>query len=368
MSSLMSSLSSLFWNDDIWLPPGVSWSSMQQPQTVNNTTIYPEQFAQFSHLWYPLPMALVMLMLRLLVERGVFKHIGTRLGLKDHKRAYPAENIILEKEFRRNQLLSSEDLISISKDCGMSTIQVERWLRQRKQAELPNTLQKFCETGWRWVFYTFILVYGIICLWDKAWLWDIRFCWYNYPFHQMENDVWWYYMLELSFYWSLSFSQFFDVKRKDFWEMFLHHNTTICLIMFSWTAHFTRIGTLVMIIHDCADHLLELAKLFRYASYRKTCDAVFVIFSVVWVVTRCGVYPSWILYSTLYDAAGFIEFFSAYYIFNSLLVTLQLLHILWTYFLFKAIIKALTKGGVDDQRSDSEPSEDENENELKKEN
>ena len=124
MSSLMSSLSSLFWNDDIWLPPGVTWSSMQQPQTVNNTTIYPEQFAQFSHLWYPLPMALVMLMLRLLVERGVFKHIGTRLGLKDHKRAYPAENKILEKAFRRNQLLSSEDLISISEDCGMSTIQV----------------------------------------------------------------------------------------------------------------------------------------------------------------------------------------------------------------------------------------------------
>eukprot|EP00090_Calanus_glacialis_P046438 TRINITY_DN9121_c0_g1_i10.p2 TRINITY_DN9121_c0_g1~~TRINITY_DN9121_c0_g1_i10.p2 ORF type:complete len:187 (-),score=52.85 TRINITY_DN9121_c0_g1_i10:220-780(-) len=186
----------------------------------------------------------------------------------------------------------------------------------------------------------------------------------------MDNDVWWYYMLELSFYWSLTISQFFDVKRKDFWEMFIHHNTTIALMMFSWSAHFTRMGTLVMIIHDCADHLLELAKLFRYASYRKTCDAVFVIFSIVWVITRCGFYPTWILYSTLYDAAGFIEFFPAYYIFNSLLVTLQLLHILWTYFLFKAIHKALTSGGVDDQRSDSEPSEDEdeNENELKKDN
>ena len=162
-------------------------------------------------------------------------------------------------------------------------------------------------------------------------------------------------MLELSFYWSLSISQFFDVKRKDFWEMFIHHNTTIALMMFSWSAHFTRMGTLVMIIHDCADHLLELAKLFRYASYRKTCDAVFVIFSIVWVITRyvsincnnnsiifitrCGFYPTWILYSTLYDATGFIEFFPAYYIFNSLLVTLQLLHILWTYFLFKVIFK-----------------------------
>ena len=160
-------------------------------------------------------------------------------------------------------------------------------------------------------------------------------------------------MLELSFYWSLSISQFFDVKRKDFWEMFIHHNTTIILMMFSWTTHFTRLGTLVLIVHDCTDHLLELAKLFRYASYRKTCDTIFVVFSIVWVITRyiviifnsiniiiiirCGLYPSWILYSTLYDATLFIEFFPAYYFFNSLLVTLQLLHILWTYFLFKVV-------------------------------
>ena len=87
------------------------------------------------------------------------------------------------------------------------------------------------------------------------------------------------------------------------------------------------------------------------------------------LVTRCGVYPTWILYSTLIDAENFVEMFPAYYIFNGLLGTLQLLHILWTYFLFKAIQKALSKGGVDDKRSDSEPSEeeeDENENQLKK--
>ena len=105
------------------------------------------------------------------------------------------------------------------------------------------------------------------------------------------------------------------------------------------------------------------------------------------VVFRCGVYPTWILYSTLYDATLFIEFFPAYYFFNSLLVTLQVLHIFWTYFLFKvghiyikhwgknsffqAIYKAITKGGVDDQRSDSEPSDaepDDNENNPKKDN
>ena len=49
-------------------------------------------------------------------------------------------------------------------------------------------------------------------------------------------------MMELTFYWSLSISQFFDVKRKDFLEMMIHHNATILLMMFSWTDHFTRIG------------------------------------------------------------------------------------------------------------------------------
>ena len=110
----------------------------------------------------------------------------------------------------------------------------------------------------------------------------------------------------------------------------------------------------------------------------------------MFIIIRCGIYPAHILYSTLFDAAGYIEFFSAYYIFNGLLVTLQVLHFVWTYFLIKvqfiklfqniwfigfpnqAIHKAVVVGGIDDKRSDSEESptenEDENYNQLKKEN
>ena len=63
---------------------------------------------------------------------------------------------------------------------------------------------------------------------------------YDYPHHDIEPSVWWYYMIELSFYWSLSISQFTDVKRKDFVEMFIHHITTIALLSFSWTCNLTR--------------------------------------------------------------------------------------------------------------------------------
>lgn len=72
------------------------------------------------------------------------------------------------------------------------------------------------------------------------------------------RDTWWYYMMSLSFYWALAVSQFFDVKRKDFWQMFVHHICTICLLSFSWICNFHRIGTLVLLTHDCGDIFLEV--------------------------------------------------------------------------------------------------------------
>jgi ceramide synthetase len=358
MAKVINDVSQWFWSPEIWLPPNVTWDSFRETIVVKNHVLEPTDFANFSDLWYPVPLAILVIIVRSWVEKKVFKPLGIWLGLKDHRRVYPAPNQQLELAFTSFNKLSKSQKEELAISTQMTYIQVERWLRQRHQAELPNTLQKFCETGWRWIFYTGILIYGFICLWNKPWFWNIRHCWYDYPYHTVDRDVWIYYMVEMAFYWSLSISQFFDVKRKDFWEMFIHHNTTIALMMFSWTAHFTRIGTLVLIVHDCSDHLLELAKLCRYVKYRKLCDAIFALFSVIWIVTRCGIYPSWILYSTLHDAAGFIQMFPAYYIFNTLLGTLQVLHLVWTYFLIKAVHKALVKGGIDDNRSDSEPSED----------
>ena len=156
---------------------------------------------------------------------------------------------------------------------------VERWIRRNRRR--VTTLDKFCETGWRyyhhnddtfhfdydnddddrphilrWTFYTFIHMAGIALMWDKAWVWDITQCWSNtnlfHIFHcasSTSNHLWlfpvqvglpkpshrqaylvkfehvlskrchwhcsrWYYMVELTFYWSLFFSQFVDVKRK----------------------------------------------------------------------------------------------------------------------------------------------------------
>ena len=39
-------------------------------------------------------------------------------------------------------------------------------------------------------------------------------CNFLFAFQPIDNDVWWYYMLSLSFYWSMTLRHFFDVKHK----------------------------------------------------------------------------------------------------------------------------------------------------------
>ena len=50
--------------------------------------------------------------------------------------------------------------------------------------------------------------------------------------------------------------------------MFIHHIATLALLILSWTNHMHRMGSLVLLIHDFADHWLELAKLARYANFK----------------------------------------------------------------------------------------------------
>ncbi|KAF7272111.1 hypothetical protein GWI33_015076 [Rhynchophorus ferrugineus] len=159
----------------------------------------------------------------------------------------------------------------------------------------------------------------------------------------------------MAFYWSLCVSQFFDVKRKDFWQMFIHHIATILLMVLSWVVNVFRIGSLVLVVHDCADIFLEAAKMAKYSGYQKVCDTIFAIFTILWIVTRIGLYPFWIIYNTSIEAPKLVPMFPAYYIFNSLLCILLVLHIFWTYLILKIVYNSLNAGQMEgDIRSSSD--------------
>ncbi|KAK6640044.1 hypothetical protein RUM43_008321 [Polyplax serrata] len=227
---------------------------------------------------------------------------GIYLGIKNVKPKKAAPVPELEKLYQSGKKATIKDIKSTANQLRMTERQVERWLRVRRAMDRPTTLKKFCENSFRCTYYIYSFIYGLMVLWDKPWLWNINYCWYGYPHQSVSNDIWWYYMISLSFYWSLAVSHFFDVKHKDFWQMFIHHIATIVLMDFSWVCNMHRIGSLVLVIHDCADVLLEGAKMAKYANYQRVCDLLFVIFTLVWIATRLGLYPFWIMRNTTIQA------------------------------------------------------------------
>ncbi|KAL0277237.1 UNVERIFIED_CONTAM: hypothetical protein PYX00_004591 [Menopon gallinae] len=341
-----------FWDERIWLPSNVTWETLRPNDKI--------QYADHNHLYYPLPFALGLLFLRALLEKYCYAPIGIHLGIKHVKHSKVIENKELEKLYKSGKKLSHKEVEAAAKQEKMTERQVERWLRVRRAADRPTKLKKFCENTFRFTYYVFSFIFGLVVLWDKPWLWSIKYCWVNYPHQSVSNDVWWYYMISLSFYWSLTMSHFSDVKHKDFWQMFIHHIATIMLMDFSWVCNMHRIGSLVLVVHDCADIFLEAAKMAKYAKRQKICDALFVMFTIIWIVTRLGLFPFWIVRNTMFEAPQMVEMFPAYYIFNSLLLLLLALHIFWTYLILKIAYNAVLVGQMQgDIRSSTNENSDE---------
>ncbi|XP_006783507.1 ceramide synthase 6-like [Neolamprologus brichardi] len=191
----------------------------------------------------------------------------------------------------------------------------------------------------------------------SPWMWDTRHCWYGYPYQAMTPGLYHYYVTELAFYWSLMFSQFTDIKRKDFLIMFIHHLATVSLISFSYVNNMARVGSLVLCVHDASDFLLEAAKMTNYAKCQRLCDFLFIVFSVAFFITRLVIYPIWILNSTMFESWAIVGPYPSWWLFNVLLLVLQVLHIIWSYLIARIAIKAILRGKVgNDVRSDIESS------------
>ncbi|TSO05398.1 Ceramide synthase 2 [Bagarius yarrelli] len=230
---MLSKLCEWFWNERLWFPVGLGWADLQD----RDGQIY----AKGADLWVTLPIALVFLIIRQIFERTVALRLATAMGVKEKVRVRAAPNPTLETYFCTTSKHPAQSVVeSLGKQIGCSQQQVQRWFRRRRNQERPNQLKKFREASWRFTFYLLAFFTGLAALIDT-----------------LLPSQYWYYMIELGFYISLLFSVASDVKRKDFKEQIVHHVATILLISFSWCVNYIRAGTLIMLVHDAADYLLE---------------------------------------------------------------------------------------------------------------
>ena len=133
--------------------------------------------------------------------------------------------------------------------------------------------------------------------------------------------------------------------------------------MTSWTFNFIRSGSFVIFLHDIADVLLEAAKTFKCANYEKLSIVFLILFSFTWIITRLGIFAK-LIYSARFETSAFFECYPFFNILGTMNVLLLTLHIMWTFMIFKSLLKLLTHKKFDDVRSSTEEvSECEQENE-----
>lgn len=61
---------------------------------------------------------------------------------------------------------------------------------------------------------------------------------------------------------------------------------------------FLRVGSMIMLLHDPSDIILEVTKMLNYAEWELSSTVMFVVFMLSWLLTRLVYFPFWIVWST----------------------------------------------------------------------
>ena len=332
--------------DWFWRPEGISFDNRME--TGN------ERYPKYQDLiWMPM-FGLLFLILRIGYEHVIGNRLAQFSGVPMKKHNYK-RNGYLESVYKDQKRPSDDEMKAIAKKLSWRQVEVVNWFIRRRNSERPDLATKFCESSWRFLFYTGAFTFGMSILLRAPWFYDTLECWLdNYPYQTMWTSVYYYYMIEGGFYFSLLLTLMKDVKRKDFLEQIVHHFTTLLLIIGSYLVNYVRIGSLVMAVHDISDVILELGKSVHYGADRYGIqDHLFTLFAITFIISRLFVYPYIVLYAAFVKHSWIFGVHPQMVIFNVLLWILQVLHIFWSYTILKMARKMVQVGTVEkDDRSD----------------
>jgi ceramide synthetase len=234
-----------------------------------------------------------------------------------------------------------------------------------------SKVQKFAQSCMEMVFYGAFTVFGALVVPGQTWFWPSKLWWSDYKSGKMlfvTDALKAYYLLYAARYAQGIVSCLIEHKRKDFWEMQMHHIVTVSLIGISYAFGWNRVGAVVMALLDPADVPLHVAKQFKYvgdARGGKTqkimqtgADIFFVVFMLLFAVMRLGLYP-YVVWSSTFEGPRHFQYGAGAYACVALLFVLLGLQVYWFALILKVAIKVITSGAAEDVRSDDEDEEDE---------
>jgi len=225
-------------------------------------------------------------------------------------------------------------------------------------------VDKAMEMSWYFLYYLVFTCFGLYVYSQESWaIFPTVNFWLNYP-HPLSNLMWTYYILELSFYFHGLISLAFEHRRKDFFQMWIHHIVTIVLISHSYWVRVHRIGFITLILHNISDVFLYGGKVLHYLAktykqFNIYVQVVFAIFAISFFATRVVFFPLVIIRSCYFESWVVFPGCPGCKESTIFLGTLYLLHCYWFYLIIMMAINTFSKPNniVEDICSEDEEEE-----------
>ncbi|KAM3751165.1 hypothetical protein ACB098_04G088200 [Castanea mollissima] len=230
-------------------------------------------------------------------------------------------------------------------------------------------INKFKESAWKFIYYLSEELLALSVTYDEPWFTNTKYFWVGpgdqvWPDLKIKLKLKGLYMCSAGFYlYSIVALVFWETRRSDFLVSLAHHVATVILITLSYISKFARVGSVILAVHEGTDVILEVAKMSKYSGFEGMSSICFVTFVLSYTVLRLIYYPFWIIWSTSYEVLltldmekHMIDGSIYYYLFNTLLFCLLIMHIYWWKLMVIMVVNQIhAKGQIsDDVRSDSE--------------
>ncbi|KAK3629527.1 Sphingosine N-acyltransferase lag1 [Elasticomyces elasticus] len=216
--------------------------------------------------------------------------------------------------------------------------------------------------------------------------------WGGFPRLLLDSGMKLYYLSQFAFWIQQIVVLHIEEKRKDHYQMLTHHIITVILLAGSYSYRQNRAGNAVLVCMDIVDFIFPLAKILKYLSWQKACDAAFALFVITWFLWRHVAYCAicWSIYAhvnsvtmpyglystetgaklsddggtnimdnlfqpVMHPGARTLSFnANIRWLFLGLLLALQCITIAWGVMIIRVVVRVLRGEGADDSRSEAE--------------
>jgi acyl-CoA-dependent ceramide synthase len=86
-----------------------------------------------------------------------------------------------------------------------------------------------------------------------------QYLWQAYPHTPLSPLTKFYYLAQLGFWFHQLVIFNLEARRKDYWQMLAHHFITIALVVGSYWANYTRVGSVILVLMDFCDIWLPVS-------------------------------------------------------------------------------------------------------------